>query len=86
MTYEEKKAKKNELTKINDADNKALNEFCNSSDQGRFGIADHVMQSNEYKVLKSAFDKSFKNLRNFNASLTAKEKRQMAKDKRSYAV
>ena len=84
MTYEEAKAYADELMEINKIDSDNLKIFEEIYGKDSMGLLpDHVRVLPEYKEAKRTFDKSFAELRNFNAWFTKIFKKEYMAERRN---
>lgn len=78
MTYEEAKLHIKELEKVNDYYSNKLNSF----EKGEMGLTPkHVKESPEWQEAKTGFDKTFAELRNFNAYFIKTFKKEYNKER-----
>ncbi|MGV2885953.1 hypothetical protein [Paenibacillus taichungensis] len=82
MTYEEAKSHKQKLEEQNKVDSDKLKVFDIQGKSANGLTPDHVRALPEWKSAKTAFDRSFAKLRDFNGWFVKKFKKEIAADRR----
>ena len=82
MTYQEAKAYRESMEERHKIDTDNLKEFEQFKNQIGL-IPDHIRETPEYKTVKTACDKNFAELRNFNGWFVKTFKKEIAADRRN---